>query len=201
MPKSESQLNVRSPWKAEFRLRILLGNIEFLEFRPPDAHDLFLIRNDESVRSFMTDPQPLQFEAHARWVAVNLVPGGPLLLFIVRFGGIPIGFSLLKTLDSTTVEFGTIFRNAQDHQTIPGQAATLMAYLGYEYFGFPWAKTYVRPEHTRALDMNRGLGGIEVPSDKPGMLCFHSPRDVVRNNPRYLRLMARIAMKMVVQTV
>jgi hypothetical protein len=180
-------------------MRLILGSIELLEFRPMDVTDLFRIRNDESVRSFMTDPRPIAFAAHEQWVAQHLFPGGSLLLLLARKNAVPIGFTLLKMLDTNTVEFGAIFCNAQRYPIIPGQAATIMAYLGYDYYGFPWAKTYVRPEHMRAIDLNRGLGGIEVESDRPGMICFHSPRATVLDNPRYRKLMARIAAKMIVR--
>ena len=59
--------------------RITVGNLGFAQFQADDTEDLYQIRNDESVRKFMTDPRPIAYDAHEQWVQRNLVPGGALL--------------------------------------------------------------------------------------------------------------------------
>lgn len=185
-----------SPWTATSgpRLSVRFGGIELRQFAlGEDTRDLYHIRNHDSVRGFMTDPRPLDYDAHVAWVGKNLVPGSDVLIFLVRLDEGPIGFALLKRVAADTVEIGVMLRDVHLHATVAGQVATLMLHLTYEHFGFAWALTYVKHEHTRALALNRGLGLVEAPSAKPGEFCFRTPAAAVLSNPRYQRLMARIA--------
>lgn len=85
-----------------------------------------------------------------------------------------------------------MFRAARHHPLLPAQTAVVMLYLAFEHFGMEWVVSYVLPEHERAIALNRGLGGEEVPSDKPGMICFRQRGAVILRNQHYLRLLARV---------
>jgi RimJ/RimL family protein N-acetyltransferase len=182
------------------RLRITIGGAELRQFAVNDMQDLYLVRNHESVRSFMADPREIAWESHVTWVNANLIPGRDILLFLARLKGETIGLTLLKRLAPDRVEAGVMFREASLHPVIPAQAAVAMLYLAFEYFQVGSAVSYVLPGHRRALALNRGLGGPEVESDKPGMVCFRSSRDSVLRNRRYRALMARIGPKMTIVT-
>ena len=173
-------------------IRIPLRSFELRQFGPDDTDDLYAVRNHESVRSLLADPRPIPYDSHVNWVNLNLIPGRDILLFLARAHGEAIGLTLLKRLAPDTVEVGVMFREARRHPLLPAQAAVAMLYLAFEHFGMGWAVSYVLPHHERAIALNRGLGGEEVPSDKPGMICFRQRGAVVLCNQHYLRLLARV---------
>ena len=183
---------VRPSAKTVPHIRIPLRSFELRQFRPDDTDDLYAVRNHESVRSLLADPRPIPYDSHVNWVNLNLIPGRDILLFLARAHGEAIGLTLLKRLAPDTVEVGVMFREARRHPLLPAQAAVAMLYLAFEHFGMGWAVSYVLPHHERAIALNRGLGGEEVPSDKPGMICFRQRGLVVLGNRHYLRLLARV---------
>ena len=173
-------------------IRIPLGSFELRQFRPEDTDDLYAVRNHESVRCLLADPRPIAYDSHVSWVNRNLIPGRDILLFLARAHDEAIGLTLLKRLAPDTIELGVMFREAERHPMLPSQAAVAMAYLAFEHFGMPWGVTYALRHHERAIALNKGLGGEEVPSDKPGMICFRQRGAVVLRNQHYLRLLARV---------
>jgi len=173
-------------------IRIPLRSFELRQFRPDDTDDLYAVRNHESVRSLLADRRPIAYDSHVSWVSRNLIPGRDILLFLARARNEALGFALLKRLAPDTVEVGVMFRAARRHPLLPAQAAVVMLYLAFEHFGMEWVVSYVLPEHERAIALNRGLGGEEVPSDKPGMICFRQRGAVILRNRHYLRLLARV---------
>lgn len=179
-------------------LRITIGSIELRQFGQEDTEALYAVRNHESVRSYMANSSAIPWESHVAWVNANLLPGRDILLFLVRLKGEVIGLTLLKRVASDVVEVGIMFREAQLHPVIPAQAAAITLYLAFERFGMRQTVAYALPGHARALALNRALGGLEVESDKPGMVCFRRDRDAVLRNPHYRRLMARIRPKMTI---
>jgi RimJ/RimL family protein N-acetyltransferase len=121
-------------------------------------------------------------------------------LFLARAHDEAIGLTLLKRLAPDTVEVGVMFREARRHSLLPAQAAVAMLYLAFEHFGMEWAVSYVLPQHERAIALNTGLGGEQVPSGKPGMVCFRQRRAVALSNRHYARLLSRMRLKMAVLT-
>jgi RimJ/RimL family protein N-acetyltransferase len=180
-------------------LRISFGGIELRQFRGEDTEDLYRVRNHESVRGLLSDPRPLSYESHVAWVDRNLTPGRDILLFVVRWKGEAIGFTLLKRLAPDTVEVGVMFREANRHPGVPAQAAVVMLYLAFEYFGMRAAVSYVLPAHERAIALNRAFGP-EVESDKPGMLCFRQQRASLLRHRRYRKLRARLLPRLAIVT-
>ena len=174
------------------RIRIPLRSFELRQFRPDDTDDLYAVRNHESVRSLLADPRPIAYDSHVNWVNQNLIPGRDILLFLAHAQDEAIGLTLLKRLAPDTVELGVMFRDAQRHAMLPSQAAVAMVYLAFEHFGMAWGVTYALRQHERAIALNTGLGGEEVPSDKPGMICFRQRGAVILRNQHYLRLLARV---------
>ena len=173
-------------------IRIPLRSFELRQFRPDDTDDLYAVRNHESVRSLLADPRPIAYDSHVNWVNQNLIPGRDILLFLARAQDEAIGLTLLKRLAPDTVELGVMFREARHHPLLPAQAAVAMLHLAFEHFGTTWVVSYVLPEHERAIALNTGLGGEEVPSDKPGMICFRQRGAVILRNQHYVRLLARV---------
>lgn len=173
------------------RTRMCFGSAELLEFALADARTLFDLRNHPSVLAFMPCREPLVFTSHIQWVTQNLIPGGPLRLFIIRNAGHPIGFTVLKRVDDTCFEIGVVFAEAPQHPGLAAQTAALMLHLCFSHFNAALVMTFVNAKHVRAVALNRGLGD-EVPSTKPHELCFKAPREKLLNNPRYQRIMARL---------
>ena len=185
-----------TPWdgSAGAPLNLAFGGIALRQFvAGRDTRHLFDIRNHDTVRRFMPDPAPLHYAAHEAWVARHLVAGSNTLMFLVWMGDEAIGFALLKRVAPDTLEIGVLLRQAGQHATVAGQVAALMLHLCFSHFGFAYALTYVNHAHTRALALNRGLGLLEAPSDKAGEYCFRTPAAVVLDDPRYRRVLARIA--------
>ena len=188
-------MNDAAPWAltSGTRRSIRFGGIELRQFAlGPDTDDLYAIRSHESVRTFMTDPRPLDYTSHVNWVEAHLVPGGDVLLFLIRVDQQPIGLALLRQIDHETVEIGVMLRQAHLHGAVAGQVAAVMLHLTFEHFGFSFSLTYADQTHVRALALNRGLGLVESPSSKPGEICFRTPSAAVLINPRYRKLMTRL---------
>lgn len=183
---------VRPSAKTVPHIRIPLRSFELRQFGPDDTDDLYAVRNHESVRSLLADPRPIPYDSHVNWVNLNLIPGRDILLFLARAHDEAIGLALLKRLAPDTVELGVMFREARHHPVLPAQAAVAMLYLAFEHFGMGWVVSYVLPQHERAIALNTGLGGEEVPSDKPGMICFRQRGAVILRNQHYVRLLARV---------
>jgi RimJ/RimL family protein N-acetyltransferase len=175
------------------RIRIPLRSFELRQFGPDDTDDLYAVRNHESVRCLLADPRPIAYDSHVSWVNRNLIPGRDILLFLARVHDEAIGLTLLKRLAPDTVELGVMFREVQRHAMLPSQAAVAMVYLAFEHFGMAWGVSYALPQHERAVALNKGLGGEEVPSDKPGMICFRQRGVAALRNRHYLRLLARVS--------
>jgi RimJ/RimL family protein N-acetyltransferase len=173
-------------------MRIVLGGLELRRFGATDTADLYRIRNDDSVRAFMADARPLDFDAHVRWVSANLVDDGALLLLMARMRGEAIGFSLLKRLADDRAEIGVMFRDAPRHQVAPYHTAVVTLHVAFEVRGLRRVESWVLPSHERALSLNRSLGAGEAASDKPGMLHFFLDRETCLANANYRKVMARI---------
>lgn len=173
-------------------MKITVGGVELARFTDADTRDLYEIRNHPSVRSFMANPAPLEFEAHRQWTRAHLLGGDDLLLFIVRVRGAPRGFSLLKRLSADTAEIGLMLRDATRHPVVATTAAVATVYCAFELLGYAALVSWALPDHPRALAINRAFGGVEVPSQKSGMLQFQATREQCLGNENYRRLKARL---------
>lgn len=181
-------------------MKIVIGKLELAQFTAADTEDLYRIRNHESVRGFMSNPAPLEWESHVAWVQVNLLSGGRILLLMVRLEGEALGFTLLKRLAEDTAEIGVVVREAPRHRLIPSEAGAATLYLAFEVLGLTRLVSYVVPAHRHAIAFNSGAGGREVQSDKPGMLQFDFTRESYLSNRHCLRTIARMRPKMQVIT-
>lgn len=175
---------------------ITIGALELRRFGRGDVDDLYAVRNHESVRAFMADPRPLEYSAHVEWTRKNLLESDRIVLFVARKRGEPVGLTLLKRLSQDTAEIGVMFRDARRHRLAASEAAVATAQYGFRRVGFKFLVSYVVPGHTDAVSINRGFGGQEVPSDKPGMLQFRGTLEACMRNPAYRALLARIEPKM-----
>lgn len=180
-------------------MRIVVGAVQLSRFAQTDTRELFDIRNHASVRAFMTNPAPLDFEAHARWTRANLLEDEALLLLMVRVRGAARGFSLLRRLSSHTAEIGVMLRDATRHPVIAATAAAVTIHCAFEVMGYDTLVSWALPGHARATAFNRDFGGIAVPSEKPGMLQFRATRAQCLDSPHYRRVMARIAPRLRVE--
>jgi len=181
-------------------MKIVIGKLELAQFTAPDAEDLYRIRNHESVRSFMSNPAPLEWESHVRWARENLLEGGRILLLIVRLEAAALGFTLLKRLAEDTAEIGVVVREAPRHRLICSEAGAATLYLGFEVLRFTRLVSYVVPTHAHAIEFNARAGGREVPSDKPGMIQFDFIGESYLSNRHCQRIVARMRPKLQVIT-
>src|SRR5579871_4141530 len=101
------------PDRGDRAMKITIDRVELAQFTPEDTRLLYDIRNHDSVRSFMSNSAPLEYEKHEAWVKKNLIDGRGFLLLLVRVAGRgPIGFTLLQRKSPDTAEIGVIFREA-----------------------------------------------------------------------------------------
>jgi RimJ/RimL family protein N-acetyltransferase len=177
-------------------MKIVIGELELAQFAAADTEDLYRIRNHESVRAFMSNPAPLDWETHVAWVRENLLEGGQILLLIVRLAGAALGFTLLKRLAADTAEVGVVIREASRHGLIASEAGAATLYLGFEVLRFARLVSYVVPAHGHAIDFNTRAGGREVASDKPGMLQFDFLEESYLNNRHCKRIVSRMRPKL-----
>lgn len=175
-------------WLAGARtLQFTLGGLAFTQYRCGDGGDLYAIRNHPSVRTFMPDPTPLDLARHLSWADANLL-GGNTLLFIGRRNQQAVGFLIVKDLSvAGEIEVGVMFVDAYQKGMLPALAGVAAAYLALEYFGAQILVTYANERHEQALRLNRGIGLLPAPSDKPQELCFRTPTPVMRTLPLYVR--------------
>src|SRR4051812_16180184 len=177
-------------------MKIVIGKLELAQFTATDTEDLYRVRNHESVRGFMSNPAPLHWESHVKWVRENLLQGGRILLLLVRLDGAALGFTLLKRLAPDTAEIGVVVREAPRHRLISSEAAVATLYLGFDVLGFTRLLSYVVPGHAHAIDFNARGGGREAVSDKPGMVLFEFLRDSYLSNRHCGRIIARMRPKL-----
>jgi hypothetical protein len=159
-----------------------------------DIHDLYVIRNDPTVRSFMPDSNPLSYESHKKWVEKNIFEDKKNIIFIIRDNGIPIGFSLLKEINSDTIEIGVMFVGLYQRKLLPAQTAVATWVIAVKHFSPLWLVTYANNTHKLALKLNSGFGLKEVVSDKSGETCFRTSANEISSNPLIKRMMSRINM-------
>jgi RimJ/RimL family protein N-acetyltransferase len=181
-------------------MKIVIGKLELAQFTAADTEDLYRIRDHESVRAFMSNPAPLEWDSHVAWVRQNLLEGGQILLLIVRLGGAALGFTLLKRLAEDAAEVGVVLREAPRHRLIASEAGAATLYLGFEMFQFKRLVSYVVPTHAHAIEFNSRAGGREVPSDKQGMLQFNFSGEGYLSNRHCQRIVARMRPKLQVIT-
>jgi RimJ/RimL family protein N-acetyltransferase len=177
-------------------MKILTGGIELERFTAADTQALYEIRNHESVRAFMANPAPLAFEAHCEWTRAHLREGGDVLLFMIRVGGAPRGFSLLKRLSPELAEIGLMVRDPGRHAVIASIAAVATVHCAFERLAYEALVSWVVPAHDRAFSINRSFGGEEVPSAKPGMVQYRVTRAECLDNASYRKLRARLAARL-----
>jgi RimJ/RimL family protein N-acetyltransferase len=177
-------------------IRLSIGALTLAQFQPADAQALYDIRNHTSVRAFMANTEPLQWDRHLAWVEANLLTGERLLLFMVRLADAPLGFTLLKRLTADTAEVGLVLREAHRHRLIVSEAGAATVHVAFEVLGLTRLVSYVVPSHAQAIAFNTRTGGVEVPSDKPGMLQFEFQRAGYLSNRYYQRTFARIERKL-----
>ena len=171
------------------RMRVRISTAELLQFSPEDSRCLFDLRNDPSVRAFMPDPAPLDFGAHCRWVASNLVGNPDFVMFIVRAQTQPVGFALLKRVDADALELGLMFIDRAQNQRLVVQVAVLMGKLAIDRWRSPFLVTYVRAVHEHGLALNDGMGLVRAEtSDKAGEIRFRTPAEVIRAHAVYRRV-------------
>jgi RimJ/RimL family protein N-acetyltransferase len=106
---------------------------------------------------------------------------------------------MVKHLPDEELELGIIFRQADLHNGLPAQTASVMLHLLFEHLNASAVVTYVNTQHDRALAFNRGFGLIEAPSNKPRELCFRTPRAAVLGNENFQRIMARVGRSLSVE--
>lgn len=176
-------------------MKITIGGLELRQFTAEDAEDLHRVRNDPSVRRYMSDPTPIPLEAHLAWVKTHLLEGRDLLLFMVRRNGEAIGFTLLRRVGGDT-EIGVMFKEATRHPVLPAYATVATLYCAFCLRGVTRLISYVAPAHERALALNRGFGAWEVESDKPGMIKFRLSPEVCLANPTWKKMMERLGDRM-----
>lgn len=177
-------------------MKITIGHVALSRFRPEDTDDLYRIRNHPSIRQYMANPAPLAYDAHVEWVRRNLVEGRDLVLFLVRFEGEPVGFTLLRLVGDGTAEIGVMFQEAAKYRIVPAYAALATLSCAFSELRVTGLISYALPAHERARALNRAFGAREVESDKPGMIKFAMSREVGLANPSYVKLMARLRDRM-----
>lgn len=184
-----------SAWMSKSaRFQFAVGSCVLTQFSPGeiDTLDLYTVRNDPAVRTFMPDPSPLPLEAHKSWVEKNLVLGDRIMMFIARDQTGPVGFSLLKEIAPDTAELGVMFIGAYQHTLIPAQVAVATGLIAVERLNKLWLVTYADKNHKLALKLNRGMGLTEVQSDKEGEICFRTSANTLLTNPLSQKLVARL---------
>ncbi len=180
-------------------MKITIDRVELAQFTPEDTRLLYDIRNHDSVRSFMSNSAPLEYEKHEAWVKKNLIDGRGFLLLLVRVAGRgPIGFTLLQRKSPDTAEIGVIFREAAQHPVVPIVATVGTLHLAWCHLSLAGLVSYVSPTNERALALNRGFGMAEVESDKPGELKMYISRDVCLANRNYVRVFRRMEDKLTI---
>jgi len=167
--------------------------LELAAFTPADARALFAVRNDASVRAYMADPSPLEWEAHFAWTRANLGEGSDTRLFMIRVRGTVRGFSVLKRVAPGVAEIGVMVREPGSHPAVAALATAATLEVAFERMACDALVSWVVPGHERALAINVAFGAHEVASTKPGMLEFRLTRGECLGNAQYRRLAARLA--------
>ncbi len=173
-------------------MRITVGALQLSRFTAADRRALFRIRNHPTVRFRLPNPAPISYRSHLAWVREHLRERSDYLLFLVRWKGEAIGFSLLRRVADGTVEIGVMFQEADRWPLQICQASVLTIYWAFEVLKMDRMVSYAVSGHERALAINQAFGGRLVPSDRPGKILLEMTREEGLGNRNYQKLLARM---------
>ena len=181
--------------------KISIGQLELRQFGIEDARELYCIRNHESVRRFMARPELIPYPSHLAWVKQHLVGAGGLVLLLVRKkpSRRAVGFTQLR-VEGEVGEIGVMFREPERHRIAAAVATAATLHLGFCWLGLSEVVSYVVPSYEAAAQFNRAWGGVDVPSDRAGLIKLALARERCLSNPNYLRVMGRVIGEMRIES-
>jgi hypothetical protein len=180
-PDADAATRLRCVIDGRLRWSFRIGSCVFRQFRIGDTDALLTVRNDPSVRTHLQHPEPLEREAHRRWVSQALLPGGHSLVMLAWQADAPVGFVNLKIRSQTTLELGAMFIAGVRPSVIVPYAVAFIGHLAIDRFGAQTVLTSTHPTNRRALRLNRGFGLTEATlPDKPTEVGFLTDAATVR---------------------
>ncbi len=183
------------------RIKIQVGSLELLQFSLKDTRELYCVRNHDSVRRYMSNPEPIPYKSHARWVKAQLLCNRNFLLFLVRTRPQEraVGLTQLR-IEGDTAEIGVMFREAFRHQMAAYISTVAMLHLAFEHLQLRWIVSYVIPSHGAAIRFNKSFGAWEEESDIPGMVKVRLSKDRCIQNENFRRVFDRVKHRLHVGT-
>ena len=163
---------------------------EFVYFEEGFTDLLFQIRNDESVRKYMNNPAPLDYEQHRQWVRGHLLQPAPAThIWFIHFNGIARGFLLIRDIRGSAAEFGIMIRGPR-----PGFAAQ-SAVLFMEYLftvgGFSELRTKALKTHRDTISSGFGIGAREIEGEDATERYFVFTPEACHASPAFRRILSK----------
>jgi hypothetical protein len=149
----------------------------------------------------MARQELIPYRSHLAWVKENLVGDGGLVLLLVRKrpSQRAVGFTQLR-VQGEVGEIGVMFREPERHRIAAAVATAATLHLGFCWLGLSEVVSYVVPSYEAAAQFNRAWGGVDVPSDRAGLIKLALARERCLSNPNYLRVMGRVTGEMRIES-
>lgn len=166
------------------------GSLEFVYFEEGKTDLLFQIRNDESVRKYMSDPTSLDYEKHCQWVRDHLLQPDPTThIWFIRFNGVERGFLLIRNIRGSVGEFGIMIQGPR-----PGfgakSAVLFMEYL-FTAGGFTELRTKALKTHRNTISSGFGIGAREIEGEDARERYFVFTPDACHASPAFRGILSK----------
>lgn len=171
---------------------ITIANVRLTPFAAGDTRALWEIRNHPTVLPWMSNPEPIAYAAHERWVQEHLLDERRQLLWMARHRDELFGFTLLRPAGEGVREIGAMFRDPERHPLAVFHAGFGTLYYAISVMGTALT-TYFVPGHTRARHFDTAFGAWEIESDRPGQSRLFMTPEVCLASERYQRFLRRLA--------
>lgn len=144
------------------------GDVILKAFEPGLTDTVLELRNDETVRMFMRDPNPIARESHYRWVKENVVDEHKVHLFVVFEEKGPVGIALMRDFRDRSAEVGLMVVDAPRRRLTCYAGAFLIGNYGLDVLGLDRLFSYVPRHNDHAFAFNKHFGfAVDGADDDP----------------------------------
>lgn len=165
-------------------MKISIGSIDLIKFKPEHTRLLYVLRNHPTVRAGLKDTRLIPYRDHRQWVQENLIKEERLLEFIVYYRGQPVGLGLIRNQVGDTAEIGVMIKESERYPQVAAYVCGAMAHYVYAKKQIRDLFSYVLASNEKACQFNRSGGAEQLETSADGMvtfvyrleyLFFHSP--------------------------
>lgn len=168
--------------------QMISGDVCLKAFEPRYTDTVLELRNHETVRMFMRDPNPIPRESHYRWVKENVVDDRKVHLFVVFEAKEPVGIALVRDFRDRSAEVGLMVVDAPRRRLTCYAGAFMIGNYGLDVLGLDRLFSYVPRHNAHALAFNKHFGFmLEGADDDPAYHRLVLTQANFRTHPTHRR--------------